>query len=141
MIKDIFKRGLAGVACGGIATFIALTIMKFAHIEASIAEVWNHMLASFGIGIYFGIASLIFENEHWSALKQVLIHYSLSIIVWLSIALPAGWVPAHLLSVIIGVLIFTVLYGIYWLGFFIYFKKIATSMNEELRKKHRESYD
>src|SRR5699024_7312251 len=51
MIIEILKRSLIGIAFGALYTFIALTIMKFNHIEGSVAEVWNHMLASFVLGI------------------------------------------------------------------------------------------
>lgn len=135
MIKEVLKRGLAGIAFGGIATFIALTTMKFAYIEGTVSEIWNHMLASFSLGVYFGVASLIFEMEKWSALKQVLVHFTLSIILWLIIALTLGWLPYNLLSVAIGILFFTLVYSIYWTGFYLYFKKMEKSMNKHLQKK------
>lgn len=135
MFKELAKRSFAGIAFGGIATFIALTIMKFGHIDASVSEVWNHMLASFGLGIYFGVASFIFEMENWSPLGKTVIHYSLSIVVWLIIALPIGWLPFNLLAVFLGVLAFTAVYSLYWTGFFLHFKRVEAAMNEELQKR------
>lgn len=136
MIRKIVERCIAGIAFGGIATFIALTIMKFGHIEGYASEIWNHMLASFGLGIYFGLASLIFEMEKGSPLKKTAIHYCLSIVIWLIIALPVGWLPFNLLLVIVGILIFTIIYSIYWTGFYLYFKKVETTMNEHLQKRY-----
>lgn len=135
MIKEVLKRSLIGIAFGGIATFIALTTMKFSHIEGTVSEIWNHMLASFCLGIYFGVASLIFETEKWSALKQTLVHYTISTILWLIIALQLGWLPYNLLSVALGILTFTFIYIIYWTGFYLYFKKMEESMNKQLQKK------
>jgi len=134
MIKEVLKRSLIGIAFGGIATFIALTTMKFAHIEGTVSEIWNNMLASFCLGIYFGVASLIFEMEKWSALKQTLVHFTLSIILWLIIGFSLGWLPYNLLSVAVGILIFTFIYIIYWTGFYLYFKKVEESMNKQLQK-------
>ncbi|HAM81702.1 DUF3021 domain-containing protein [Ornithinibacillus bavariensis] len=134
MIKEILRRGLYGIAFGGIATFIALTIIKFAHFEETAAEVWNHMLASFGLGIYFGLASYIFETEKWSPLRKTITHYTLSIFVYILIALPVGWIPFNFKAVAIGILLFTVLYSLYWTGFFIYYKRNVDSMNEQLGK-------
>jgi len=135
MIRKIVERSIGGIAVGGIATFIALTIIKFGDIEASASGVWNHMLASFSIGIYFGLASLIFEMETGSPLKKTAIHYCLSIVVWLIIALPVGWLPFNLVSVIVGILTFTIIYSIYWTGFYLYFKKVEAAMNEQLQKR------
>src|SRR5690606_27353662 len=103
MIKEILKRSLVGIAFGGIATFIALTIIKFSHIEQSAAEVWNHMLASMLLGVYFGIASLIYETDKWNPLKKTIIHFGLSISAYFLIALPVGWIPFTALSVGVGI--------------------------------------
>src|SRR5690625_6829825 len=128
MIRKIVERCIAGIAFGGIATFIALTIMKFGHIEGYASEIWNHMLASFGIGIYFGLASLIFEMETGSPLKKTAIHYCLSIVVWLIIALPVGWLPFNLVSVIVWILSFTIIYIIFLTLFYLYFIKFYLSI-------------
>ncbi|WP_042142545.1 DUF3021 domain-containing protein [Paucisalibacillus sp. EB02] len=135
MIKVIVKRRIMGIAFGGITTFIALTIIKFAHIEQSAAEVWNHMLASFLLGIYFSIASFIYETDKWSPLKKTIIHFTLSITVYFLIALPVGWIPFTPLSIVVGILLFSVLYGLYWVGFLLYFKRIEASMNKQLNQK------
>ena len=135
MINEIVKRSMMGIAFGGIATFIALTIIKFAHIEQSAADVWGHMLASILLGIYFGIASLIYETDKWSPLKKTIIHYTLSLTVYFLIALPIGWIPFTTLSITIGILLFTVIYALYWLGFLLYFKKVESAMNKQLNQR------
>lgn len=135
MIIEILKRSMTGIAVGGIYTFIALTIMKFNHIEGTISEVWLHMLAAFVLGIYYGLSSFIFENDGWSPLKMTVIHFSLSIIVYFIIAFSIGWVPLHPLSIILGILAFIVIYALYWTGYYLYYKKIEASMNEHLPKK------
>jgi hypothetical protein len=134
MMKEILHRTFYGIAFGGIATFIALTIIKFGHFEETAAEVWNHMLASFGLGIYFGLASYIYETEKWSPLRKTITHYTLSILVNILIALPVGWIPFNFPAIVIGVALFTILYSLYWTGFYIYFKKNVASMNKELDK-------
>lgn len=134
MIIEILKRSMIGVAFGGIATFIALTIMKFNHIDGTISEVWMHMLASFIIGIYFGLSSFIYEHDKWSPLKKMVIHFSFSIIVYFTVALTVGWIPFNFLSILIGILLFIISYSIYWTGFYLYFKKMEDTMNKHLKK-------
>lgn len=135
MMIEILKRGMIGVAFGGIYTFVALTIIKFNHIEVSISEVWTHMLASLILGIYFGLSSFIYENERWSPLKKTVIHFSLSIIVFFLIAIPIGWIPFQILSILLGILLFIIMYSLYWTGYYLYFKKMENDLNEQLQRK------
>src|SRR5690625_7870800 len=81
MIFEILKRVFYGIAWGGLATFLALTILMILNINPEVSAIWLYMLASFVFGIYFGLASFIFTSDHWSPLKKTIIHFSLSIIV------------------------------------------------------------
>lgn len=134
MIFEIIKRSMIGIAAGGIFTFIALTIMKFKHIEGTVSEVWMHMLASFILGIYYSLSSFIYEYDGWSPLKKTVIHFSLSIVVYFFIAIPTGWIPLHPLSITIGIAIFILVYVLFWIGYFLYYKKVEATMNEQLNK-------
>lgn len=135
MIIEILKRIMTGIAFGGIFTFIALTIMKFNHIESSVSDIWMHMLASLVIGIYFGLSSFIYFYTKWSYLKQMIIHFSLSIVFYYSIALPVGWVPVTPLAIIGSAIAFIIIYAIFGTGYFLYYKKVADSLNEDLLKR------
>jgi len=134
MIGDILKRGFMGIAFGGLATFIAITILMLHDAEIVATEVWFHMLGSYGLGIYFSVASLIFENENWSLLKQLCIHFPLSIAVFFLIAVPLGWVPFTIWASLLALGAFTFYYSIFWIGFWIYAKKQTGKLNEELNK-------
>jgi|SRR5690625_332780 len=136
MIIEILKRSMIGIAFGGIYTFIALTIMKFNHMEGTISEIWTHMLASFILGIYFGVSSLIYENEGWSPLKRTITHFILSIIIYFIIAIPIGWIPSHPLAIILSIFIFIGIYSLYWTGYFLYFKNIEVSMNKHFQENN-----
>lgn len=134
MMIEILKRSMTGVAFGGIATFIALTIMKFGHIDGTISEVWMHMLASMIIGIYFGLSSFIYENDKWSPLKMIVIHFSLSIVVYFIVAFTVRWVPFHFFAILGSILMFIVIYCIFGAGYYLYFKKMEDTMNKQLKK-------
>src|SRR5699024_4271179 len=120
MISEILKRSMFGIAFGGIYTFIALTIMKFNHIDGTITEVWMHMLASFILGIYFGLSSFMYEYDGWSPLKRTVIHFIFSIIIYFVIAIPIGWIPSQPLYITLGIFMFIFIYGLYWTGYFLY---------------------
>ena len=132
---SIFQRILSGIACGGIVTFGALTILMIIDFTPDITLLWTYMLLSFVIGIYFALASLIFEIENWSPLKKTTIHFTLSVIVFYTVALPAGWVPLEPIAILLSVGIFIIVYIIFWASFSMYCKKVETSLNNSLKNK------
>ena len=135
MIKDISKRIITGIAFGGVVTFIFITFLMIKEIDITASEVWQNMLGSFALGIYFGLGSLIFEYDIWSPLKRTMLHFSLSLIVYFFVALPLEWVPFTLPAVLVTIILFTLVYAINWTGFWIYFKKVEASMNDVVEQK------
>jgi len=134
MIKQIIKRILSGIAAGGIATFIAVTILMIKDITISSTMMWFQMLGSFIVGIYFGLSSFVFENDNWSRLKQICIHFPLSVLVFFTVALPLGWIPFASWAVLASIVMFMFYYAIFWCGFWLYYKFQARKLNDELNK-------
>ncbi|MBB6451378.1 RsiW-degrading membrane proteinase PrsW (M82 family) [Geomicrobium halophilum] len=134
MLSEIVYRSFGGLGFACLITFIALTALMLQNIEVPIAEVWVHMLGSMILGVYFGVASFIFEIEKWSPLKQVIVHFFLSVTLWFLIAIfMAGWVPLTPLSIVISFCMFVGIYVLFWLGFNAYYKKIEADMNNSVR--------
>ncbi|MGM8211315.1 DUF3021 domain-containing protein [Virgibacillus sp. W0430] len=131
---EVLKRSMLGIAYGAIFTFIFLTVAMLNNLQTSVRVVWESMLASFILGIFFGLASFIFEHEDWSPLKKTVIHFSLSITCYFTIALFIGWIPLHVLAIVSTIFIFIVIYTIFWLGYTVYFKKLEARLNDELKK-------
>lgn len=134
MILEALKRSVAGIAIGGILTFIALTIMKFNEYEATVSEIWMHMGASMLLGVYFGVSSLIFGDSGDNLVKKSIIHFLLSYSVWLIIASMVGWIPLNAPVILGSSLSFSLLYLLNWFGWFLYFKKVETTLNNYLTK-------
>ena len=131
-MKEVVKRIVYGIAYGGVISSIALTILMLTEMTPSIAMIWLYTLMGHILGIYFGLASFIFEIDNWSPLKKTVIHYSLSMLVYFIIALPVGWIPFAWKPIAISIISFTIVYCIFWFGYNMYYKKIETSMNESL---------
>ncbi|MGM8365005.1 DUF3021 domain-containing protein [Virgibacillus sp. W0181] len=132
---EVIKRSMLGIAYGGIFTFIFLTIAMINNLNTNIPVIWKSMLASFILGIFFGVASFIFEHDNWSPLKKTIIHFSLSIACYFSIALFIGWIPLKVQPILISIIIFIVIYVIFWFSYTIYFKKLEASLNEDLSRR------
>ena len=135
MKTDIFKRAFIGVAYGGIATFIALTVLMVQNITPPIMVIWKSSFAAFILGVYFGLASFIFDKEMWSPLKKTVVHFSFSIIVYYVIAFVVGWIPVHLKAIGLSFIIFSATYSLYWYGYWLYYKRVEVAMNEQLKRK------
>ena len=134
MAYKLFVRSASGFAWAGLITFIALTFLMANDINPPIFTVWLYMLASILLGIYFGVASLIFEHDDWSPLKKTVIHFCLSVIIYFTIALTVGWIPLTVWPIVFSLLVFVLIYVIFWYGFNLYYKSIANSLNESLKK-------
>ncbi|MFF2890370.1 DUF3021 domain-containing protein [Paenibacillus sp. NPDC057967] len=134
MASEIFKRIMLGFGCSAIIMLAILTglMMKDAVVPAKI--IWENLLASMGIGAYFGVASFIFQYDRWSPLKQLVIHFLLSVALYFPISIGVGWIPLKPLAIVLGLIMFIVTYSIFWLGFRYYFKKQAEALNASVQK-------
>ncbi|SER21861.1 DUF3021 domain-containing protein [Piscibacillus halophilus] len=135
MILELLRRSLIGLGFAAIITFIALTIMMVYDVETTVSIIWKNMSASLLMGIYFSVASLIFEIDNWSPLKQTVVHFLLSVGIWLPIAFIAGWVPIGVLEILIAVGIFVIVYTIFWLCARAYFLRVEKEMNRVVSHK------
>jgi len=134
MIVEMIRRSMFGLGFSAIFTFAILTIMMMQDIQAPIPIVWKNMLGGMIMGVYFGSASLIFDLEKWSPLKKTVIHFIISIIVWLPIAMWIGWLPMELIPILTGIISFLVMYLLFWYGSYLYFKRIENEMNHSVKK-------
>lgn len=137
MIFNAFKRILYGVAAGSLITFTVLSFLIIQDIHSTIQEIWKHWLASMLIGIYYSFASIIFESERWSLLKQTVIHLTLTILIFFPISFVVGWIPFNPLSIVIGLGIFLAFYFITWTSMYFYYKSMERSMNELIDREQK----
>lgn len=133
MISKLFRRGIYGIAYGALFTFIMLTIMMFQKTQVPVDDIWLHMTASLIIGIFFGWASIIFDYDKWSPLLKTIIHFSVSIIFYFTIAFSLKWIPLTKKIITLSVIVFIVIYAVYWFSFYIYFKRVERSLNKDLQ--------
>lgn len=134
MAVEILRRVLGGFGCAAILLLIALTILIANDVELTLQAIRLNLLGSMAMGGYFAVASLIFEYDKWSPLKQIVIHFSLSVLLFFPIALGVGWLPPRLLPMVAGLGMFLVFYLIFWVSFTIYFRRQAKALNDSVSK-------
>lgn len=120
-----------GLAFAFLFVFFNFTILMFQNSDISIGQVWVNMLGNMVLGLYFGTASLIFEIEKWSFLKQLVVHFIVSVLLWFLVAIfIVGWISFTPLSILISFGIFIGIYLIFWICFIAYYKKIEIELND-----------
>ena len=135
MMMEGIRRSIYGLAYGGFVTFLALTVLLIIDYTPSIQVIWQNSFAAMILGLYFGLASFIFETDRWSPLKRTIFHYLLSISVYYLVAFICAWIPLSFMPILISTLIFTFIYMIFWVGYRVYYKKVELSLNESLKQK------
>lgn len=133
MFVEIVRRSMMGLGFAAMVTFAILTMVMVQNVDVPVSIVWKNMLGSMVLGMYFGTASLIFDYEAWSPLRQTIVHFMLSVSTWLLLALYMGWLPLAVIPIMTGIGIFIMIYLLFWIGAYWYFKKTESEMNRAIR--------
>lgn len=137
MIIELIKRSLFGIAIGSLITFIVLTFFVVLSVDSTVLEIWKSLLTNMLIGMYFSSASMIFESEKWSLLKQTMFHFFLTLFFIFPLLIFAGWITFNFHSLLVSVSLFTLIYFIGWLGVYLYYKRLERSMNDSIAQKYK----
>nr|WP_257788068.1 DUF3021 domain-containing protein [Novibacillus thermophilus] len=113
---------------------MVLTVLNVLAIEVPVSKLWTDMAVSLALGIYFGLSSLMFDIERWSRLKQTVIHGLTSLAVFFPTAIRLNWIPLDRGVMMTCLLIFLTIYVLFWFCAWWYYKRLAQSMNEIVKK-------
>ncbi|CAI8868652.1 MULTISPECIES: DUF3021 domain-containing protein [Bacillus] len=93
----------------------------------------THLVTANIVGLIFSFASFVFEKEEWGILKQTIIHLIILLGTFLPTAIWVGWVPNHLVPLLICTGSFIVIYFIIWCAMTMYWKKKIEGLNNSLK--------
>ncbi|BDR57827.1 DUF3021 domain-containing protein [Xylocopilactobacillus apicola] len=124
-MKRIIKSSLAGVAVGFLIALLFSWVNsggKFLaskpQFNARFSSNLTAVTVSAGIwalmGAIFGASYLIFEQEKWSITRQTVIHFLVTIVFFLPLAIFAGWFPFTAGGIISAVVEFVIIYSLIW---------------------------
>ena len=147
MLKKVLLRCLfgapIGLAIGTVITIIiSLTVgdgVYYAVVPELIADCGSEINAvvfqsvlSLIYGAAWAGASVIWENERWSILKQTVIHLIICSAATFPIAYFARWMPHDAKGILIYFGIFVVIYVSIWASQYSAMKKKIREMNEKI---------
>ena len=90
-------------------------------------------ICSLIIGAVFGGASMIWESEKWSLLKQTVLHFLVISVSTLPIAYCMYWIPHTLRGIVLYIGIFFFIYFFIWLGRYFAMKKKIQAINDKVK--------
>ena len=150
MLKKVLLRCLLGAPLGlAIGTVITIVISLFVgdgtyyavvpelirDCGSEINAVVFQSVLSLIYGAAWAGASVVWENERWSILKQTVTHLIICSAATFPIAYFARWMPHNLNGVLLYFGIFVVIYIGIWLAQYTAMKKKVKQINERLNKK------
>lgn len=88
------------------------------------------------IGSVFSTISLIWQKENWSILRQSAVYLLITALTMLPIAYFTHWMEHSLRGFLIYTGIFVLIFGIFWLVFYILYRRRLAQINRALNHKN-----
>ncbi len=141
-IGQLLVSGLIGIGIG--MTWIVVQILmeypwkNLANSTLQLSEFLFWVLTSFLIGIFFNLATWIFNNDNWSLRKQIIINFFVCLVAWLifNFFVNGLTVIEKRWPVVIGnfIIMYAIAYGTYFFNLWNDVKQI----NAQLKKNDKE---
>jgi Protein of unknown function (DUF3021) len=148
MLKKILLRAFGGFAFGVffgqitqliISTFVGTG--EFIPVTKEYADLFSNELSAVSvqffltglIGVTFGIGSFIFEIDRWGLLKQHVVHFLMTSVVWLPVVIIC-WKPQSTTGVLILAVNFIFAYVLTYMIQLLNAKKDIQKINTVLQK-------
>ncbi|MDF2845451.1 MAG: hypothetical protein K0R00_3877 [Herbinix sp.] len=149
MVKRAFLRAFHGFMCGTVINVIlALCIVAIvnkpdfaplvpdyaSHFESKIVALLLQCILIGLTSAIFGAGSVILEFERWSLLKQSVIYFILTAIVWVPVSIFCWRIDKYLPAFISFILSYTLTYIISWSIQLKICKKTVLEINQKLEE-------
>ena len=135
-MKTFIIRSFIGIFFGGfIAVLITNLNILFGDFEMIDGPLFlKNSIGSVLCGWFFTVSPLYFENRNLKLSQQTILHFLTVMILYLILALTIGWIPFNIQNILLTFLISIVVYTIFWVAFYLYFKNQARKLNDDLKK-------
>ncbi|ATO28820.1 DUF3021 domain-containing protein [Bacillus atrophaeus] len=154
-MKSLISRIVGGFIIGVMIGQIVQIIISFKLEQREYMPVVDHFRSFFVsetaavivqilltgiIGVTFATSSLVFEKAKWSLLKQYIVHFCITALVWIPIA-TLLWMPKTSMSTLIFFISFLSTYVVTWVIQYMISKNDIKKINAAIRSKQLEERD
>ena len=135
-MKTFIIRSFIGIFFGGFITVLITNLnILFGGFEMIDGPLFlKNSIGSILCGWFFTVSPLYFENRNLRLSQQTILHFLTVTILYLLLALTIGWIPFNIINILLTLLIAIVVYTIFWVAFYLYFKNQARKLNDDLKK-------
>lgn len=144
MLKSILKSIYISLFIAFAINCVSMIAVDLAHdgtIRLTDYELTKSMLSLIGIGLGFGLPSVIYSCERMPYIMRSIIHMGIGCTILLATAFARGWIPVQAgpiaVTLTIGIILAEAL--VIWLCFAIHYKKEAARINERLKNRRENS--
>lgn len=135
-MKIFLFRSMIGIFFGAfIFVMVTNSIVYFGEKEALDGQLFlKNSLGTIFCGWFFTVSPLYFENSNLRLAQQTGLHFMTIFVLYFILAFAIGWVPFTMNSFLLMLGIFIICYLIFWISFYLYFRKQARKLNAELQE-------
>jgi hypothetical protein len=133
-VKVFLFRSMIGIFFGAfLAVIVTNSVVYFGNQDMLDGQTFmKNSLGSVFCGWFFTVSPLYFENTKLRLSQQTALHFATVVVLYFILAFGIGWVPFTLKSFIITLVVFIFSYLMFWTSFYLYFRRQARKLNEEL---------
>ncbi|WP_159797055.1 DUF3021 domain-containing protein [Streptococcus halichoeri] len=86
------------------------------------------------LGGVYSVASLIYENEDSSIVKQTITHFLVTMPAYLFVSFAMGWIGKEFIQILIYTLIYLAIYIVIWIVSYIIWKVKINKLNQSINR-------
>lgn len=132
-MKTILFRSMIGIFFGAfLAVLLTNLVVLTGDSTLDGQQYLKNSLGSIFCGWFFTVSPLYFENTKLRLSQQTTLHFLTVIVLYFLLAFGIGWVQFEWSSFFIAIAGFIGFYIIFWTSFYLYFRRQAKQLNEEL---------
>jgi len=133
-MKTFLFRSMIGIFFGAfIAVLLTNSVVLFSDKDTLDGPIFlKNSLGSIFCGWFFTVSPLYFENKKLQLWQQTILHFVTVVVLYFLLAFGIGWVPFNLPSFLLAMGFFLVVYLLFWICFYVYFKKQVKTLNDGL---------
>lgn len=132
--KELIKRFVLGAPFGLLLTQLITVFSVMGHktVTLDVDSYIVSVVASLILGGYLCAASIVYNVERWSIIRQTGIHLIL-MLPFFVVAYYLGWLPISLNGLLLYIAIWLSVYAVLWNIIRIYYKNEARKLNEGIK--------
>ena len=139
-LKKGLKRAVYGITVGVFINqviFAIIALNKGLQGTVEVNMMFNQFIISSILGFGIGAVSIVFDIEHWSLLKQTIVHFIGYAFIYFPIAIYGEWMPKGNIARVKFGAFYVIIYIVAWFIWKAYLKRKTIEINKKLELRNK----